>query len=141
MGSTRQVLRVLRGGSAVLLIVAAGAVAASSLMDTGLPRDLMISAASSLAATFFALHLFVWAGDGRERRLRRSAVEVARLDPAPVFLTDAEGVGTGYAVSTGRVPGEARSVVLHDPAGDKVACADLTDVDVEQETPRAVREG
>ncbi len=44
----------------------------------------------------------------------------------PAFTTDAEGIGHGRATAVGHVVrGDAQSVVVHSPAGDKLLCADL----------------
>ncbi len=44
----------------------------------------------------------------------------------PAFTTDADGVGHGRATAVGHVArGDAQSVVVHSPAGDKLLCADL----------------
>ncbi|WP_370326988.1 cell wall-binding repeat-containing protein [Euzebya sp.] len=45
----------------------------------------------------------------------------------PSFISDAQGVGRGTATAFAIAGPEARSVVLHDPDGNKVACANLSD--------------
>ncbi|CAN5510259.1 hypothetical protein BH23ACT9_BH23ACT9_15030 [soil metagenome] len=46
------------------------------------------------------------------------------------FISDGVGVGRGITTAFAIAGNDARSVVIHDPAGTKVACADLTGDDI-----------
>lgn len=43
----------------------------------------------------------------------------------PAFTTNPAGIGNGFAVHAHTARAEAQSVVVHDPDGGRIACADL----------------
>ena len=92
MADGRRILRQARAGSAAFLLVAGAALAASLLVDTALPRDVLIAAAAALATIFLVLQVATWRMRGRMRGLRRAAAEIIRHDVAPGLLCDEDGI-------------------------------------------------
>jgi putative cell wall-binding protein len=69
-------------------------------------------------------------GGGAHFQFEPGAGDLPPNEIHPSFVADVSGVGRGTATAMAIAGNGARSVVVHTPEGEKVACADLTGADV-----------
>ena len=91
MSTTHLLLRRLRTGTSVFLLVALGAFAASFTAQTGLPRDVLVVAAGALGTITILLHFAASAARALARRRLRIVMKFLEHDSAPAFCTDDGG--------------------------------------------------
>lgn len=91
MGETIILLRRLRTGSVVLLVVALGAVAMAFVSAGAMPNALFLTAATALTTIVAALHVATWIMAWMSHRRLRIVMEFLEYDSAPGFCTDEIG--------------------------------------------------
>lgn len=91
MSKTEDLLRRLRAGSAVLVLVACGALGASWFVDIDASRSLLVTTSAAMATIFAALHLLTRLVVWRSRQRRLSLVALVEEDTAPVLCSDPDG--------------------------------------------------
>ncbi|CTQ32944.1 Blue-light-activated protein [Jannaschia rubra] len=91
MGETAKLLRHLRNGSSVFLLVALGALAVSFATEAGPSRLLLMTAAGALGSVVILLYLATGIMGRMARQRLRIVMDFLEHDNAPGFCTDEDG--------------------------------------------------